>query len=408
MRRVTEGELAAIFGALPENPRCVVSGNFATPTTLLRIFDRQVPRYRLHMLLAQRGIPDREGVAYETAFVGPGMRDHPRLEYVPCRLSLVPSLFAGHRPPNVVLVHAAPPRDGVLSLGIETNILPAAIENTKRTGGIVVAQVNPSMPYTFGDSEIPEHLVDYRFDAEEALSSPVVRPSTDTERRIGELVAGEVPDGATLQLGIGEIPDAVLGALASKRGLGIWTEVFSDGVLGLSRAGALDDSLPISASFIFGSPELYRWVDGNERIRVRRTETSNDPAVIAARRMMTSINAALQVDLYDQANATSIDGRIYSGLGGSTDFLVGAMHSPGGQSIVTLRSWHAKSDSSSIVPRLAEPTTHLQHGSIATEQGVARLFGRSQRDQASSIIDDAAHPRAREWLSAEARRLGLS
>lgn len=407
MRRVSEAELGPIFAALPTAPRCVVSGNFATPSTLLGLFDRHVPAYRLHMLLAQRGIPDRPGVVYETAFVGPGMRDHPRLEYFPCRLSLVPRLLAGPLVPDVVLIHGTPPRDGVVSLGIETNVLPAAIESAKRNGGIVVAQANPSMPYTFGDSEIDGRLVDYWLDVDEPLANPVVRTPVETDRRIGVLAAREVPDGATLQVGIGAIPDAVLGAMTGKRGLAVWTEVFSDGVLGLVRAGATDDSLPLRASFVFGSSELYGWVNGNTRVRMMRTEVSNDAARIAEQRLMTSINGALQVDLFDQANAARIDGRIYSGLGGSTDFLVGSMHAVGGRSLITLRSWHDKSDSSTIVPRLEEPTTHLQHGAIITEHGVARVFGRSQRDQALAIINDAADPRARDLLTSEARRLGL-
>lgn len=408
MRRVFEAELGAIFAALPTAPRCVVSGNFATPSTLLHLFDRHVPVYRLHMLHAQRGIPDRPGVVYETAFVGPGMRGHPRLEYVPCRLSLVPRLLAGPLSPDIVLIHTTPPRDGVVSLGIETNVLPAAIESAKRNGGIVVAQSNPSMPYTFGDSEIEEQSIDYHIEVDEPLPTPVVRTPTDVEHRVGTIVAGEVTDGATLQVGIGAIPNAVLAALVDKRGLSVYSEVFSDGVMDLVRAGATDDSLPIRASFLFGTQELYEWVNGNPRVRILRTETSNSPARIAEQRLMTSINAALQIDLYDQANAARIGGRIYSGLGGSTDFLVGAMHASGGRSLITLRSWHDGSDSSTIVPKLDEPTTHLQHGAIITEHGVARVFGRSQRDQALSIINDTAHPRARDWLMSEAGRLGLA
>lgn len=384
-----------------------MSGNFATPFTLLNMFDRHVADYRLHMLLAQWGIPDRDGVTYETAFVGPGMRDHPRLDYIPCRLSLVPRLLAGPFVPHVVLVHTTPPRNGVVSLGIETNVLPAAIESARRTGGIVVAQVNPLMPYTLGDSEIDESLIDFYVTAEESLASPEVRSPTDIEWRIGSFVADEVSDGATLQVGIGVIPDAALGAMSTRRGLSIWTEVFSDGVMHLERAGAIDRSRQLNGSFLFGSPELYEWVNDNPRVRMHRTEISNDPGRIADQPLMTSINAALQVDLFDQANATRVRGRIYSGLGGSTDFLVGAMHSRGGKSLITLRSWHDKTDTSTVVPRLDEPTTHLQHGAIVTEHGVARMFGRSQREQALGIINEAAHPRSRDWLSSEAHRLGL-
>lgn len=403
----TVAELARRFGAIRGEPRCVVSGNFATPRTLLSIFDGAVAEYRLHMLLAQHGIPDRDGVVYETAFVGPGMRGHSRLDYVPCRLSLVPHLLARHRRPDVVLLHTTTPRDGRVSLGIETNILPAAIESAKRNGGIVVAQANPRMPYTFGDSEIDIELIDHIFEAEEPLASPGSRECGAVEQRIGSLVAAEVPHGATLQMGIGAVPDSVLDSLVNHRDLGVWTEVFSDGVLRLHATGALADDRTICTSFLFGSPELYAWVDGNRSVRLLRTETCNDPGTIAAQRRMTSINAALQVDLYDQANASRIGGRIYSGIGGSTDFLVGAMHSEGGQSFITLPSWHDKSDTSTIVPRLTDVATHSQHTAVVTEQGLARVFGHDQRRQALNIIEHAAHPQARQGLLDAAGTMGL-
>jgi len=407
MRRVTDRELASIFSSLAMMPRCVVSGNFATPRELLRIFDGSVAAYRLHMLLAQPGIPDRPDVSYETTFVGAGMRDHPRLSYVPCRLSLVPHLYDHYCAPDVVLVHTSPPRDGKFSLGIEVNVLPAAIEAARRRGGVVVAQANPNMPYTFGDSELPEHLVDYVLEAEEPLTHPAVRGGNDGETAIASRIATVVPDGATLQVGIGAIPDAVLGSLVNHRGLGVWTEVFSDGVLRLHEAGALDPSRLLSASFLFGSRELYDWVDTNPLVRMRRTEVCNNPSTIAAQPMMTSINAALQVDLYDQANASRIGGRIYSGIGGSTDFLVGAMHSVGGQAFITLLSWHAKSGASTIVPRLSDPATHSQHTAVVTEHGMAQIFGSHQRAQALNIINHAADPRAREWLLQAAQEMRL-
>jgi len=407
VRELNERSLSAVFAALVGEPRCVASGNFATPRTLLRVFDGSVAKYRLHMLLAQRDIPDREGVTYETAFVGPAMRNHPRLDYVPCRLSLVPHLLARHRRPDVVLLHTTTPRDGRVSLGIETNILPAAIESAKRNGGIVVAQANPRMPYTFGDSEIDSEMIDYLFEADEPLASPALRENGANEQRIGALVAGEVPHGATLQMGIGAVPDSVLDALVRHRDLGVWTEVFSDGVLRLHASGALADDRAICTSFLFGSPALYSWVNRNRSVRLLRTETCNDPGTIAAQRRMTSINAALQVDLYDQANASRIGGRIYSGIGGSTDFLVGAMHSDGGQSFITLPSWHDKSDSSTIVPRLSDVATHSQHTAVITEHGIARVFGRSQSEQARNIIEQAAHPRAREGLLRAAREMQL-
>jgi acyl-CoA hydrolase len=138
-----------------------------------------------------------------------------------------------------------------------------------------------------------------------------------------------------------------------------------------------------------------------------RTETTNDPARISAHRRMVSINSALAVDLRDQAGASHINGRLYSGFGGQPDFTVGALHSPGGNAIIALRSWHEKSDSSTIVPRLADPVTSFQHSAVITEQGCAEIFGRSQRAQARLIIEHAAHPDAREWLREESASMGL-
>jgi acyl-CoA hydrolase len=385
----------------------LVSGNFATPFSLLVAFDREVATYRLHMLFAQPGVPDREGVHYESAFVGAGMRGHPRLEYVPARLSLLPRLLHEHYPPDVVLLHTSALHQGKVSLGIETNVLPAAIEVVKQRGGLVIAQTNTQMPYTFGDSEIDEGLIDYSLEVEEELATHASREPSDDEVRIGKLVAGEISDGSTLQTGIGAVPDSVLAELVTTRGLRIWSEMFSDGVLRLHRAGALDENQLIKASFIFGSRELYDWLHMNPQVRMQRTEVSNNPSLIAEQPLMTSINAALQVDLFDQANASRVRGQIYSGIGGSTDFLIGALHAKGGQAFITLPSWHAKTDSSTIVSKLNEPVTHFQHGAIVTEQGIARMFGESQRNQALNLINFAANPRVRSSLLAEAKELRL-
>jgi acyl-CoA hydrolase len=211
-------------------------------------------------------------------------------------------------------------------------------------------------------------------------------------------VATLIEDGATIQVGIGEIPDAVLAALCGLHGLGVWSEVVSDGVLALEQAGALDASRPIVTSFLFGTAELYSWVDHNPRVRVLRTETVNDPSNIAAHPKMCSLNTALQVDLCAQANASFVRGHIYSGFGGQPDFVVGALHSDGGHAVVALPSWHIKTDTSTIVSRLAEPVTSFQHSAIVSEQGRALLFGRSQRAQARLLIGEVAHPDARAGL----------
>jgi acyl-CoA hydrolase len=407
MRVVSVEQLQRILGSLPENPRVVASGNFATPHVLLGALDAAVPEYRLHMLNAQKGLPDREGVTYETAFVGPGMRKHPRLVYIPCRLSLVPVLFRDHYRPDVVLLHTSSRRHDTVSLGTEVNILPAAIESVHERGGLVIVQSNPQMPYTYGDAQIYEHEIDYLVEVDEPLPTHSGGALDDVSRQIGELIAARVQDHSTLQLGIGAVPDAVLASLSQQKGLRIWTEMFSDGVLELHRRDALDREVPITASFIFGSAELYEWVNRNKWIRMLRTERTNDPGQIARQARMTSVNAALQVDLFDQANASRVKGRIYSGFGGSTDFIVGALHSRGGQSFIALPSWHKKADVSTIVPRLQEPVTSFEHSAVATENGIASVFGRSQRERVTNIIERAAHPAAREELREAAAGMGL-
>ena len=207
-----------------------------------------------------------------------------------------------------------------------------------------------------------------------------------------------MPDGATLQAGIGAVPDAALHGLTDRRSLRVWTEMFSDSVLALERAGALDVDVPITTSFVFGSAELYAWLDRNERVRMTRTEVTNDPSRISANPAMVSINSSLEVDLFAQANASRVGGRIYSGLGGQADFVVGAIHSPGGQALIGLRSWHPRADASTIVPLVSAPVTSFQMTAVITEQGTADILGHDQERQAANLITHAAHPEARDAL----------
>ena len=400
-------DLTSALRRLPPFPRVLVSGNHATPWHTLGLIDAELDSYRLWALNGQRGLPAREGVVLETSFVGPGMRRSPRLSYVPSRLSLVPLLIGTAQVPDLVLLHTTRPRNGRVSLSIEVNVLPAAIDAVRRRGGLVVAQVNDRLPWTFGDAEVDLDLIDVLVEADEVLPVPVHAPIDDTAARIGALVAERVPDGATLQAGIGAVPDATMHGLVGRRGLRVWTEMFSDSVLALEKAGALDTSTPVVASFLFGSEELMEWVDGNERVRMVRTEVANDPSRIAANPLMVSVNTALQVDLFGQANASRIGARIHSGFGGQTDFIVGALHSPGGQAFIALRSWHPRADVSTIVPMVEEPVTSFQMSAVITEQGVAEMFGHDQSAQAVNLIEHAAHPDVREELREEAVELGL-
>ena len=401
-------QFEALLAGLPDDPRVVVSGNHATPRHALALVDATLASYRLWALNGQAGLPDREGVTPETSFVGPGQRRSPRLSYVPCRLSLVPSLFHEAQIPDLVLLHTTTPRNGRVSLGVEVNVLPAAIEAARRHGGKVVAQVNPRMPWTFGDAEVDVSVLDLMLEVDEELVTAPAGAIDDDSAAIGALVAARVTDGATLQAGIGAVPDATMRGLTRRRNLRVWTEMFSDSVLALEEAGALDNGVPLRTSFVFGSSELLNWLDGNTRVEMLRTERTNDPALIAANPAMTSINTALQVDLFGQANASRISAKIHSGFGGQTDFIVGALHSPGGQAVIALRSWHPKADVSTIVPLVDEPVTSFQMSAVVTEQGAAQIFGRDQRAQARALIDEAAHPRVRDELWEEAAALGLA
>jgi acyl-CoA hydrolase len=408
VRWVSEAGLTARLQELAASePRVVVSGNHATPHAALRILDAALPRYRLFTLNAQPGLPDRDGVVHDTPFVGPGVRRSPRLSYVPARLSLVPRLFATTYVPDLVLVHVAPPRGGKVSLGVEVNILPAAVEQARARGGLVVAQVNPCMPWTYGDAELDLEQVDLALEVDAPLIEAPVRVPSPLAQEIAGRVAALVHDGATLQLGIGGVPDATLTAVRGRRGLRVWSEMVSDGLLDLDRAGALDPAGEVVASFLFGSAELYRWADDNRRLHMRRTEITNDPARISRCRLMTSVNSAVQVDLFAQANASWVGGRVHSGLGGQPDFVVGALHAPGGQAVIALPSWHPKADCSTVVPRLDTPVTSSQHTWVVSEQGSASIFGHSQSEQTAALVRHVAHPDAREELSAAAVRFGL-
>lgn len=407
MRVINVEQLKSVLNSLPDWPRIVSSGNFAPPTTLLNVANQSIENFTLHMLNAHPGIPDREGVDYESAFVGPAMRRHPRLHYIPSRLSMVPILFRDHFRPDVVFLHTSPRRYDTVSLGIEVNILPAAIEAARARNGIVIAQANKQMPYTYGDAQIYESEIDYLVEVDEPLLEKPISEITDTQLEIGNRIAALIENSSTLQLGIGGVPDAVLAALKDRRQMRIWTEMFSDGVLDLHKAGALDEEMPLNASFLFGSRELYDWVNLNRKIRMRRTEVSNDPSLIARQAKMNSINSALQIDLYDQANASYVRGEIYSGFGGSTDFIVGALHSRGGQSFMALPSWHPKANVSTIVSKLDSPVTSFQHSYVATEQGIAPCFGHPVKQQAANLIRYAAHPNAKDELTKAAAEMNL-
>ncbi|MFW5469703.1 acetyl-CoA hydrolase/transferase family protein [Knoellia sp. CPCC 206435] len=390
--------------------RVVVGGNAAVPWTLVRLLDEAVPEVELFMLNAPRGIPTRVGVRHVTPFVGPGMRGQADLSYLPARLSHVPTLIARRFVPDVVLVTVSAPNGvGAFSLGAEVNILPAAMEVCRAGGGLVLAEAHAEVPFTYGDAELGADDLDaVLLDAPAPDGSGHQPPpvSADVEA-IGDHVSRRVSSGATLQLGIGAIPDAVVPRLTNRKRLGVWSEMVSDGILHLDDAGALDRDREVIASFAVGGPRLMGWLHENRRVRMLRTEVVNDPGRIAANPLMTSINTALSVDLFDQANGSHVGSRLHSGFGGQCDFVVGAMDSPGGQAILAVRSWHPRANVSAIVGLLEGPVTSFQHSAVVTEQGVADIMGWDAQAQARHLIEHAAHPSVRAELWEEARELGL-
>ena len=211
MRYCTESDIAGVLANLEAAaPRIVVSGNFATPWELVRIADEHLPSVRFFALNPQLGFPDRDGVIIESPFLGPAGRRNDRCDYIPMRLSLAPRLFSTTRPPDAVFIHTSTPVDGKVSLSLETNIIPAAIEEARRRGAPIIAQINANLPYTFGDSEIDVEHVDYALIADTPLPSPNERPPDEAANAIGERIAGIAVDGTTLQMGIGMLPDASL------------------------------------------------------------------------------------------------------------------------------------------------------------------------------------------------------
>jgi hypothetical protein len=407
MRVVSEAELVQQLTPLLERTaRVVVAGNFATPYALLAVVDSCLPNYRLWTLNGQPGLPEREGVVHETPFVGAGVRHSERLEYIPARLSLVPRLFARTCVPDLVLLHVAPPRDGKVSLGVEVNVLPAAVEQARRHGGLVVAQVNPDMPWTSGDAELSLDDVDLAFEAQQPLANPVprdARAGRGRDRRARRGPGRRPVDAAARHR---RRAGRHAGCADRARHLRVWSEMLSDGVLHLDQAGALDADAPLVASFLFGSPELYAWAHDNPRLRMLRTETTNDPAVISEQPLMTSVNSALQVDLWAQANASWVRGRIWSGFGGQSDFVVGALHSAGGQAVVALPSWHPRAGVSTIVPRLDGPATSFQHSWVVTEQGAAAITPEPFRAQVRNLVREVAPPGRPSRAGAGRRRVG--
>ncbi|MHC4859148.1 MAG: acetyl-CoA hydrolase/transferase family protein, partial [Planctomycetota bacterium] len=339
-----------------------------------------------------------------------------RADYTPIFLSQVPRLFHAKKLPlDVALVTVSPPdQHGYLSLGVSVDITRAAVE----TADLVVAQVNPGMPRTFGSSLLHESEVDLLVEHEEHLAEVPMAEPDEVHRRIAAHISRLVPDGATIQVGAGRIPNAVIPHLEGKNDLGVHTELFSDGLMRLVENGVITGRKKtfhpgkIVASLAMGTQELYDFVDGNPVLELHASDYVNSPRNIASNHSMVAINSGLEVDLTGQVCADSLGYRFYSGMGGHADFIRGAALAPDGKPIVALPSTAETPEGvvSRIVPSLREGagvlTTRGDVHYVVTEYGIAYLHGKTIRERAMALIW-VAHPDFRQDLlhAAKSRRL---
>lgn len=345
-------------------------------------------------------------------FIGPNVREaveRGAADYTPIFLSEVPALLKTRLAPDLALICCSPPdARGYCSLGISVDVVKAGTGASRR----VVAEINPSMPRTHGAGFIHVSDIDAFVESAEPILEIAPSAPDDVSRRIGRFCAGLVTDGATLQLGIGDIPNAVLASLADRKDLGVHSEMISDGVIDLVESGVITGRLKtlhpgkIVTSFCMGSRRLYDYVDDNPAFEFLPTEFVNDPMVIGRNDRMVSLNSALQVDLTGQVCADSIGARFYSGIGGQVDFIRGAARSRGGRSIIALPSTAKDGTLSRIVVTLSEGagvvTTRAEVDTVITEYGVAELRGRTVRERALALIG-IAHPAFRKALLDGAR-----
>ena len=420
MKVVTAAEAVAGIGS---GQRVYLQCAAATPEVLLDALVARAPELRdvevVHLHIEGPGphlAPEMAGhFRHRALFIGPNARqavNEGRADFVPIFLSDVPRLFdSGALPLDAVFVNVTPPDEhGFCSLGTSVEAMHAAI----RSARTVIAQLNRAMPRTLGDSFIHVSQIDLGVEVDQPPYEHEIGPIGPVERRIGEHVAALVPDGATIQLGIGGIPAATALFLRDKRDLGIHTEMFTDSVVDLVEAGAVTGARKdrnrgkIVTAFVLGSRRLYRFIHDNPMIEMRPVDFTNDTHVIRSFSRMRAINSAIEVDLTGQVVADSIGHRMYSGVGGQMDFVRGAALAEDGRAIIALPSTAGDGGTSRIVPALREGagvvTTRAHVRTVVTEWGVAELFGRSLRERAKALIA-ISHPDHRDALLAAARSL---
>lgn len=332
--------------------------------------------------------------------------------FTPIFLSEIPDLFrTGILPLDFALVQLSlPDEHGFCSFGVEVGCTKPAAENAR----IVIGEINRQTPRTLGDSFIHVRDIDIIVETDYSLPDAAQGGATEVHQRIGQIIAEMIPNEATLQMGIGSIPDAVLSNLKHHRDLGIHTELFSDGVVELVEAGIINGARKtlhpgkVIAGFLLGSRKLYDFVEDNPIVEMHPTDYTNDPFIIAQNDHMISINSAIEVDLTGQVAADSIGTRFYSGVGGQLDFVRGAARSKGGKPIIAMPAT-AKEGTISRICAILKPGTGVTTSRndvhyVVTEYGVAELYGRSIPQRAQMLINIAA-PQFREELTRQAKDL---
>lgn len=398
-----------------------ISANSATPLEMERALYNQRDRFKklnlVHVLLAGEDILNVKDPSspfrHLSLFVGPADREAVNLgysDYMPIFLHEIPSLFySGKIRLDAAILHCSlPDEHGFVSLGTECLASLAAADCAKK----LIAQVNEKMPYTLGDNFIHISRFDKIVEVSENLLSLKERPATEIEKKIGAFIADIIPDGATLQLGIGGIPDAVLANLTGKKDIGIHTEMVSDGLIKAFEKGIITNAKKsihknkIIATFIFGSKELYEFVDHNPLIELHPVNYVNDPRIICQNENIVAINSAIEVDITGQVCSDSIGTLIYSGFGGQVDFIRGAAMAKGGKPIIALPSSTKNDTVSRIVPKLKPGagvvTSRGDIHYLCTEFGIVDLHGKTLRERAHQIVE-LAHPNFREMLIEEAK-----
>ncbi len=393
-----------------------ISGNAATPLLLTNALARRKDDLHdvevNHVLLLGDDPLTKRGMEkhfrHNSLFVGPADREaiaEGKSDYVPVHLSEIPDLFrTGIIPLDVAFIHVSPPDEhGFMSFGVECVASKAAAENAK----IIVAQVNDRMPRTLGDVFIHISHVQKIVECSVPLMILERKGSTEVEKKIAEHIASLIEDGATLQLGIGGIPDAVIAKLDGRQHLGIHTEMVSDGVIEAIDRGIVTNRKKtlhpgkIIATFVFGSSNLYDYVNNNPIFEIHPCDYTNDPFIIAQNEKMIAINSAIEVDITGQVCSDSIGSKIYSGFGGQIDFIRGASYSKGGKPIIALPSTAANGKFSRIVPQLKPGagvvTTRGDVHYVVTEYGIASLHGRNLKQRAEALLQ-VSHPDFRNDL----------